>query len=230
MNKTILSIFAVLFIGIMGAHAFQPTVWLDEDKAWDAKVNPPATPIVQEVTPEKYSGNDIYGVLPTISRQRAEDFAACMDERFGDKYFQKTTTPEFCMEKIDKKEMPTLLTIEYMTRMKANAHKRNHARQEAEADALLNIPQGLTAVPGGINGGNQENRIKLDWEIVNLLATYNVYKDGVITTQGNWKGPTTFVSTGLNPDTTYNYAVSSVIDGKESAKSNEVSATTASLN
>jgi len=81
-------------------------------------------------------------------------------------------------------------------------------------------PTGLTATPSG------PSQVSLTWVAPDGGASsYNVFRDGTFI---GGVMATAFVDTGLQPATTYRYAVASVdADGIQGARSGEVSATTA---
>jgi chitodextrinase len=82
-------------------------------------------------------------------------------------------------------------------------------------------PVDLAAMPLG------PSQVELTWTVPGSDITgYNVYREGGLV--GSVMA-TTFVDTGLSPETTYQYAVASLVDDKQGERSAEVEVTTLSV-
>ncbi|HYD63001.1 MAG TPA: fibronectin type III domain-containing protein [Noviherbaspirillum sp.] len=75
--------------------------------------------------------------------------------------------------------------------------------------------------------GRTSSSVSLTWSAASGAAGYNVYRNGTKVTASP-VAATNYTDSGLASNTTYNYAVSSVSSGRESALSASVSATTLS--
>lgn len=75
--------------------------------------------------------------------------------------------------------------------------------------------------------GRTSTSVSLTWSAASGAAGYNVYRNGTKVT-ATPVSATSFTDSGLTPNTTYSYAVSSFSSGRESALSASVSATTLS--
>lgn len=82
----------------------------------------------------------------------------------------------------------------------------------------------IIASPTGVSvGGATNSSLTVSWSAVSGAASYNVYRDGVKV--GSATG-TSYTDSGLNAGSSYNYTVTAVANGSESAKSASAQGTT----
>ena len=100
----------------------------------------------------------------------------------------------------------------------------NNVKYENYSYFTLNVKSDPIAAPTNVKASAvNESSINITWNAVTNAQSYNLYRNGVLVTNVS---ATQYTDSNLRPNSEYSYAITSVLNGAESTKSESASATT----